>query len=97
MAQYGVPRGLSGAYPENYDDENAVYTPAWPEKYTGLSRKDLVRFAQEWASTAKHTNGKCMIIIGAGNNHWYHANLMYRAGIHACNVLRLCRVSMAVD
>ncbi|MCG8606887.1 molybdopterin-dependent oxidoreductase, partial [bacterium] len=83
MAQYGVPRGLSGAYPENYDDENAPYTPAWAEKYTGLSRADLIRFAQEWASTAEHTNGKCTIIIGAGINHWYHANLMYRAGIHA--------------
>ncbi len=83
MAQYGVPRGLGGAYPENYDDENAPYTPAWAEKYTGLSRADLIRFAQEWATTAEHTNGKCTIIIGAGINHWYHANLMYRAGIHA--------------
>lgn len=83
MAQYGVPRGLSGAYPKDYDDENCAYTPAWSEKYTGLSRKDLIRFAQEWASTAEHTNGKCTIIIGAGINHWYHANLMYRAGIHA--------------
>ncbi len=83
MAQYGVPRGLSGAYPENYDDENAPYTPAWSERYTGLSRDDLVKFAREWAVTAEHTNGKCTIIIGAGINHWYHANLMYRAGIHA--------------
>jgi hypothetical protein len=24
-----------------------------------------------------------MIIIGAGINHWYHANLMYRAGAMA--------------
>ena len=83
MAQYGVPRGLSGAYPEDYDDENAPYTPAWSEKYTGLSRDNLIKFAREWGSTAEHTNGKCTIIIGAGINHWYHANLMYRAGIHA--------------
>src|SRR5262249_39131602 len=33
------------------------------------------------------TKGKCIIIIGAGVNHWYHNNLMYRAGIHA---LMLC-------
>ena len=26
---------------------------------------------------------KSIIIIGAGINHWYHANLMYRSGIHA--------------
>ena len=29
------------------------------------------------------TKGKCMVIIGAGVNHWYHGNLMYRAAIHA--------------
>ncbi|MFQ5627177.1 MAG: nitrate reductase subunit alpha [bacterium] len=83
MAQYGVPRGLGGAYPENYDDENAPYTPAWSEKYTGLSRDNLVKFAREWGTTAAFTKGKCTIIIGAGINHWYHGNLMYRAGIHA--------------
>ncbi len=83
MAQYGVPRGLEGDYPENFDDENAPYTPAWAEKYTGLSRDNLIKFAREWGTTAEHTNGKCTIIIGAGINHWYHANLMYRAGIHA--------------
>ncbi|HEU0142748.1 MAG TPA: molybdopterin-dependent oxidoreductase, partial [Bryobacteraceae bacterium] len=33
MAQFGVPRGLEGAYPESYDDEQAPYTPAWSEKY----------------------------------------------------------------
>lgn len=83
MAQYGIQRGLEGAYPKNYDDENAAYSPAWSEKYTGIGREDLIRFAREWGSTAEHTNGKCTIIIGAGINHWYHANLMYRAGIHA--------------
>ena len=83
MAQYGVPRGLVGAYPENYDDPDAPFTPAWAENYTGIGRKDLIQFARDWGSTAAHTNGKCTIIIGAGINHWYHANLMYRAGIHA--------------
>ncbi|MCP4005905.1 MAG: nitrate reductase subunit alpha, partial [bacterium] len=83
MAQYGVPRGLGGEYPADYDDADAPYTPAWQEKFTGLGRKDLLQFAREWASTAEHTGGKCTIIIGAGINHWYHGNLMYRAGIHA--------------
>ncbi len=82
MAQYGVNRGLAGAYPESYDDD-AVYTPAWAERYTGISRDTLIRFAREWAVTAEKTNGKCTVIIGAGINHWYHANLMYRAAIHA--------------
>ncbi len=83
MAQYGVPRGLEGAYPQDYDDEAAPYTPAWAEKFTGMGRDVVIRFAREWASTALHTNGKCTVIIGAGINHWYHGNLMYRAAIHA--------------
>ena len=83
MAQYGVSRGLGGDYPEDYNDEDKPYTPAWTERYTGIDRKDLIRFAREWGTTAEYTEGKCMIIIGAGINHWYHANLMYRAGIHA--------------
>lgn len=83
MAQYGVNRGLAGDYPADYDDENAPFTPAWSEKYTGISRDVLIRFAREWGTTAEHTEGKCTILIGAGINHWYHANLMYRAGIHA--------------
>ena len=90
MAQYGVPRGLDGEYPpEDYYAESAdsTYTPAWAEKYTGMSRKMIIRFAREWGETARLTGGKCTIIIGAGINHWYHANLMYRAGIHA---LMLC-------
>jgi nitrate reductase / nitrite oxidoreductase, alpha subunit len=83
MAQYGVPRGLPGAYPKDYDDEESPYTPAWAEKFTGMGRDVVIRFAREWASTANHTKGKCTVIIGAGINHWYHGNLMYRAAIHA--------------
>ncbi|HXK59471.1 MAG TPA: nitrate reductase subunit alpha [Acidobacteriota bacterium] len=83
LAQYGVSRGLPGDYPAGYDDDARPYTPAWSEKYTGISRDVLIRFAREWGSTAELTKGKCTIIIGAGINHWYHANLMYRAGIHA--------------
>jgi nitrate reductase alpha subunit len=83
MAQYGISRGLPGDYPKDYDDENSPYTPAWSEKYTGMGRELLIRFAREWAMTAELTKGKCLVIIGAGINHWYHANLMYRAAIHA--------------
>jgi nitrate reductase alpha subunit len=83
MAQYGVGRGLGGDEPADYDDEAAPYTPAWSEKYTGIDRKTLIRFARQWASTAELTGGKCTVIIGAGINHWYHANLMYRAAIQA--------------
>ncbi|MBI2815799.1 MAG: nitrate reductase subunit alpha [Acidobacteria bacterium] len=83
MAQYGVPRGLPGAYPKDYDDAEAPYTPAWSEKFTGMGRDVVIRFAREWGKTAEMTEGKCTVIIGAGINHWYHGNLMYRSAIHA--------------
>ncbi len=81
MAQFGVNRGLAGQYPQNYDDGQQAYTPAWQEKFTGIDRANVIQFAREWAFTAETTKGKCSIIIGAGVNHWYHANLLYRAGI----------------
>lgn len=83
MAQYGVGRGLSGDYPEDYTDKDSAYTPAWQEILTGISQKTVIQFAREWAGTAEATEGKCMIIVGAGINHWYHCNLTYRAGAMA--------------
>ncbi|HAH58463.1 MAG TPA: nitrate reductase subunit alpha [Bacteroidales bacterium] len=83
MAQYGVDRGLGGEYPVSYDDKSAAYTPAWQEIFTGIGPKTVLQFAREWSRTAQVTNGKCSIIIGAGVNHWYHSNLIYRAGTMA--------------
>ncbi len=82
MAQFGVPRGLPGEYPAGYD-EDTPYTPAWQEKYTGIHRDTLTRFAREWAENAEKTHGKNLVIIGAGANHWYHNNLLYRSAIVA--------------
>ena len=84
MAQYGVPRGLEGDYPASYDDEEIAYTPAWQEKFTGIGRKTVVQLAREFAAHRREdTNGKCMVIIGSGVNHWYHNNLHYRSAISA--------------
>ncbi len=83
MAQYGVNRNLTGEYPANYDNTQSAYTPAWQEIFTGIGKDTVIQFARQWAKTAEATNGKCMIIIGAGINHWYHSNLMYRAGTMA--------------
>ena len=80
MAQFGVSRGLPGEYPKDYDDDSS-YTPAWQERFTGIDRQMIIQFAREWATTAEKTEGKCMIAIGAGVNHWYHQNLMYRAAV----------------
>jgi len=82
MAQFGVGRGLEGEYAESFDDE-VCYTPAWQEKFTGIHRDTCLRFAREWAVNAEKTNGKNLVIIGAGANHWYHNNLLYRSAIVA--------------
>ncbi|OJX38223.1 MAG: nitrate reductase subunit alpha [Chloroflexi bacterium 44-23] len=82
MAQFGVPRGLPGYYPQSYE-EDGLYTPAWQEKFTGIHRDTVIRFAREWGENAEKTKGKNLIIIGAGVNHWYHNNLLYRSAITA--------------
>ncbi|MEW5870641.1 MAG: nitrate reductase subunit alpha [Chloroflexota bacterium] len=82
MAQFGVGRGLEGAYPQSYE-EIAPYTPAWQEQYTGIHSDTLLRFAREWAVNGEKTRGKNLVIIGAGANHWYHNNLLYRSAIVA--------------
>jgi len=83
MAQYGVGRGLSGDYPKNYSVADAAYTPAWQEILTGIGSETVLQFAREWGRTASATHGKCSIIIGAGINHWYHNNLIYRSATMA--------------
>ncbi|MCB0713744.1 MAG: nitrate reductase subunit alpha [Ignavibacteriae bacterium] len=87
MGQYGVDRGLPGDYAKDYSDPDAAYTPAWQEIFTGVGSETVIRYAREWGSTAEATKGKCMVIIGAGINHWYHNNLMYRSAIMS---LMLC-------
>ncbi|MBT4792327.1 MAG: nitrate reductase subunit alpha, partial [Halobacteriovoraceae bacterium] len=83
MGQHGVDRGLGGDYPTSYDDAAQSYTPAWQERFTGIDKEIVINFARDWAKTATATEGKCSVIIGAGINHWYHNNLIYRAAINA--------------
>jgi nitrate reductase alpha subunit len=89
-AQLGVrPEWMpeTGAdYPDDYDDPKP-YTPAWQEKITGVARKDVIRVAREFAKNAEKTRGKSMIFLGAGTNHWYHSDMIYRTII---NVASLC-------
>ncbi len=87
LAQYGIDRNLGkGTWPQNYDDASQPFTPAWQEQFTGVPAADVTRFAREWGATAESTQGRCSIIIGAGVNHWYHNNLIYRSCITALMV-----------
>jgi nitrate reductase alpha subunit len=78
LAQYGVEReGLPGDWPADYDDP-APYTPAWQEQITGVDRHLAARVAREFARNAEVTNGRSMIAMGAGTNHWFHSDQTYR-------------------
>lgn len=78
LANYGIDRGLDDQLPTRYD-EVAPFTPAWQEPITGVKQDLVVQIAREFAQNAVDTKGRSMIVMGAGINHWYHADTIYRA------------------
>jgi nitrate reductase alpha subunit len=79
LAQYGVARpGLPGDWPVGYDDPHHPGTPAWQEAITGVDRHLAARVAREFARNAELTEGRSMICMGAGTNHWFHSDQVYR-------------------
>ena len=80
LAQYGVGRdGLPGEWPASYDDASAPYTPAWQEPITGVPASAAARIGREFAANAEESKGRSMIVMGAGTNHWFHSDTIYRA------------------
>ncbi|MFM6849735.1 MAG: molybdopterin-dependent oxidoreductase, partial [Terrabacter sp.] len=80
LAQYGVARdGLPGTWPTGYDDPSVPATPAWQEQHTGVPAAQVERLAREWGQNAVDTQGRGMILLGAGTNHWFHSDQIYRA------------------
>ncbi|WP_051772361.1 nitrate reductase subunit alpha [Saccharothrix sp. NRRL B-16314] len=80
MAQYGVGRpGLPGVWPESYDDTTSPCTPGWAEEITSVPAATTARIAREFARNAERTEGRSMIAMGAGTNHWFHSDTIYRA------------------
>jgi nitrate reductase / nitrite oxidoreductase, alpha subunit len=77
MGHVGVNRDLPGDYPADYDDPKP-YTPAWQESITGVHRNHVIKVAKEFADNAARTQGKSMIALGGGTNHWYHSDQIYR-------------------
>ncbi len=86
-ANYGVDRGLGGANAAKSYDEDLPYTPAWQERITGVPRERVIEVARAFADNAEKTKGRSMVILGAGVNHWYHCDMIYRGII---NLLVLC-------
>jgi nitrate reductase / nitrite oxidoreductase, alpha subunit len=78
-AQLGVARdGLPGEWPTGAHDPEPC-TPAWQEEITGVPADSVERVAREFARNAERTHGRSMIVMGAGTNHWYHSDQIYRA------------------
>ena len=79
LAQYGVARaGLPGQWPSGYDDAASPGTPAWQEAITSVPAAAAARVAREFARNAELSRGRSMIAMGAGTNHWFHSDQIYR-------------------
>ncbi|WP_406404378.1 nitrate reductase subunit alpha [Streptomyces sp. NBC_00879] len=80
LAQYGVPReGLPGDWPTGYDDAGQPCTPAWQAQLTSVPAGAAIRVAREMARNAERSEGRTMIIMGAGICQWFHGDATYRA------------------
>ena len=87
-AHLGVARAdLPGDWPVDLDDASSPGTPAWQAQITGVEPELVTRIAREFARNAEQTNGRSMIMMGAGTNHWYHSDQIYRAML---NLVLLC-------
>lgn len=81
LANYGIDRGLGGEAAKSLQDD-IPFTPAWQEKITGVKQDLVTKIAREFAQNALDTNGRSMIIMGAGINHWFNSDTIYRAVIN---------------
>ncbi|WP_410511029.1 nitrate reductase subunit alpha [Paenibacillus sp. BR2-3] len=79
LSQYGVQRAGSDLEAKGYDDQSSFYTPAWQETITGVKSSIVVQIAREFAQNALDTGGRSMIIMGAGINHWFNSDTIYRS------------------
>lgn len=79
MSQYGIARTASPLNAKDYTDESSLYTPAWQEEITSVKASVVVQIAREFAQNAIDTGGRSMIIMGAGINHWFNSDTIYRS------------------
>ncbi|XEO18278.1 nitrate reductase subunit alpha [Buchananella sp. 22MD1512] len=79
LAQHAVERpGLPGQWPTGYDDADCPGTPGWQETITGVPAKACEKIGREFALNAVESGGRSMILMGAGTNHYFHSDLIYR-------------------
>ena len=46
------------------------------KRKTGVKRELIIQIAREFAQNAVDTNGRSMIIVGAGINHWFNSDTL---------------------
>ena len=79
LAQYGVARpGLPGEWPSGYDDAADAGHAGVAGADHGVDRRLVAKVAREFARNAEVTEGRSMICMGAGTNHWFHSDQVYR-------------------
>lgn len=79
LANYAVERpGLPGQWPADYQDATVPGTPAWASEITGVAGPAAIRVARDFAQNAVESKGRSQVIMGAGINHYYHADEIYR-------------------
>jgi nitrate reductase alpha subunit len=86
-AHYGVDRGLKDPNAATSYMDDKPYTPGWQQRITSVPADHVIRVAREFAENADKTQGRSMVIVGAGLNHWYHMDMNYRGII---NMLMMC-------
>ena len=86
-SQYGIKRFNHELEATSYDDAESKYTPAWQQRVTGIKPELVTQVAREFAQNAIDTKGRSMIIMGAGINHWFNSDTIYRAIL---NLVLLC-------
>ncbi|MCI2947821.1 nitrate reductase / nitrite oxidoreductase, alpha subunit [Staphylococcus caledonicus] len=86
-SQYGIKRFNHELEATSYNDVQSKYTPAWQEEITGIKSNLVTQVAREFAQNAIDTEGRSMIIMGAGINHWFNSDTIYRAIL---NLVLLC-------
>ncbi|MEC0239193.1 nitrate reductase subunit alpha [Paenibacillus dokdonensis] len=79
LSQYGIACTGSELEAAGYDDASSFYTPAWQENITGVKASVVVQIAREFAQNSLDTGGRSMIIMGAGINHWFNSDTIYRS------------------
>lgn len=82
ISQFNDEKNIAFSY-----DDNIPYTPTWQETITGIDKNTVITMARQFADNANKTQGKSMIITGAGMNHWYNMDMNYRGMI---NILMMC-------